>query len=125
MLLLFLGRQILEFIADDGDGDEDCLPIATTEFGGNPGSPGFRHRKYVILVCYNHAVTPLFIQLLQHSAWCEPRPLHSTTRVPTTLLDRTSILNLLCSELHIIILTAVSQTRCMHLVYGSGYRTTL
>ena len=37
----------MEFIADDGDGDEDCLPVSTMEFGGAPGSSmGFRVQRY-------------------------------------------------------------------------------
>lgn len=39
------GRRILEFVADDGDGDEDCLPVSTAEFGG-PSGMGARHQRY-------------------------------------------------------------------------------
>ena len=39
------GRSIAEFVADDGDGDEDCIPISFSEFGGGPGSRGFYHQR--------------------------------------------------------------------------------
>ena len=35
----------MEWVADDGDGDEDCLPVSVTEFGGGSGSRGFRHSR--------------------------------------------------------------------------------
>ena len=47
LCLLFPGRTVVTFVADDGDGDEDCFPISFTEFGGGPGSQGFKHQEYV------------------------------------------------------------------------------
>ena len=43
----FAGRTIMDFVADDGDGDEHCYPVSFTEFG-SPGSGQFRHQRYRI-----------------------------------------------------------------------------
>ena len=31
-IMVTAARTTYEFVADDGDGDEDCLPVSVTEF---------------------------------------------------------------------------------------------
>lgn len=86
----------MEFVADDGDGDEDCFPISFTEFGGNPGSRGFRHQRCVIVAQaepQGDEAVFFFPQLLQYCGWREPRSLHPTGSMP---MSRTNILNPVC-----------------------------